>query len=276
MLNELKQRWVAGDHYQPEIQQRIWDRMAQSYSERPIPSFADNYFLQYIQQALPLTKELTTLDVGCGSGVYSMALAPRVGRAVGVDISPRMIEYANARKDDLGLDNTAFHCVDWSLADIDQLEFRGAFDVVFAHMTPAIADFDTFDKFNACSRNLCLMEKPARRADRMQDEVFRLIGIDRSEEQYHGSVLQAFEYLWYQGYCPQFYYHDEVWNAEKTVEEMTAWCVDRAKLHKEQTAMDEKTISAYIAEQAVDGVVQEVTTTTKVTMVWRVKTHDHP
>lgn len=271
ILKELEQRWITGDNYQPGVQQRIWDRVAQSYGERPVPMFEDNYFLQYIEHTLPLTKDLTTLDIGCGSGVYSMALAPRVGQAIGVDISPKMIEYANARSKDLGLDNAKFHCVDWSLADIDALGFRSAFDVVFAHMTPAIADFNTFDKLNACSRNLCLMEKPTRRRDQIQDEAFRLIGLDRSEDQYHGSVLQAFAYLWYKGYCPQFYYHNEVWNGEKTVDDMAAWCVDRAKLHKELTAAEEETIRSYITMQAVDGIVREITTTTKVTVIWRVQ-----
>lgn len=270
-LDALKQQWTADESYQPEIQQRIWDRAAQSYGAHPIPTFEDNYFLQYMEQALPLTKDLTTLDIGCGSGVYSMALAPRVGQAVGVDISPKMIEYANARSKELGLNRAKFHCVDWSRADIDELGFRGAFDVVFAHMTPAIADFHTFDKMNACSRNLCLMEKPTRRKDQLQDEAFRLIGLDRSEQQYHGGVLQAFSYLWYKGYCPQFYYHDAVWNDEKTVDDMVAWCADRAKLHKELTAAEEETIRAYVAQQAVDGLVHEITTTTKVTMIWSVQ-----
>lgn len=270
-LDALKQQWTADENYQPEIQQRIWDRAAQSYGAHPIPTFEDNYFLQYMEQALPLTKDLTTLDIGCGSGVYSMALAPRVGQAVGVDISPKMIEYANARSKELGLNHAKFRRVDWSRADIDELGFRGAFDVVFAHMTPAIADFNTFDKMNACSRNLCLMEKPTRRKDQLQDEAFRLAGINNSQEQFHGGVLEAFTYLWYNGRCPQFYYHDTIWDGEKTVEDMAAWCIDRAKLKKQLTAKDEVVIREFVESQAVDGIVREITTTTKVTMIWRVQ-----
>lgn len=270
-LDEIKRTWKRSENHQSEVQQRMWDRVADSYKKRPIPSFEDNYFLQYMEQELPLTKEMMTLDVGCGSGIYSMALAKRVGKAVGVDISPKMIEYANLQKEELGLKNVEFSSIDWQLADIDELGFRGAFDVVFAHMTPAIADFDTFDKFNACSRRLCLMEKPTRRRDQIQDEVFRLIGIDRSEEQYHGSILQAFSYLWYKGYCPKFYYHEEEWKNEKTLEDMVQWCMDRARLHRELTEEDEQIIRSYLKAKAVDGIVREITTTTKVTVIWNVK-----
>ena len=115
------------------------------------------------------------------------------------------------------------------------------------------------------------MEKPTRRKDQLQDEAFRLIGLDRSEQQYHGGVLQAFSYLWYKGYCPQFYYHDAVWNNEKTVDDMAALFADRAKLQRDLTAAEEETIRAYVAQQAVDGIVREITTTTKVTMIWSVQ-----
>lgn len=269
-LEQLKQTWTAGENYQPEVQQRIWDRVARDYGDLPLPDFETNDFLRLMVQETSLTADMRTLDIGCGSGVYSMALASRVGEACGVDISPKMIDYAKERSQTLALRNTRFSCVDWSQADIDALGLRGAFDVVFAHMTPAICDYETFDKLNACSRNLCMMEKPTRRRDQIQDAAFRLIGLDRSDEQYHGSVLPAFTYLWYKGYCPQFYYHDDVWRGRKTVEDMTAWCADRARLHKELTTEKEAAIRSFMESQAEDGYVQEVTTTTRVTIIWRV------
>lgn len=270
-FEELKQTWTISESYQSDVQQRVWDRVADHYGAHPIPTFEENYFLRYINEAVALTRDLCALDIGCGSGVYSMALAPLIGEAIGVDISPKMIEHANSRCSDLGINNAKFYCMDWSRADIDELGFRGAFDIVFAHMTPAVVDFSTFDKLNACSRNLCLMEKPTRRKDSIQDEAFRLVGINNSQEQFHGGVLEAFTFLWYSGRCPQFYYHDTIWDGEKTVEDMVAWCIDRAKLKKQLTAKDEAVIREFVESQAVDGIVREITTTTKVTMIWRVQ-----
>ena len=141
-LNELKRTWISDS--QPEVQQRIWDRAADSYRARALPSFEDNDFLRQIQNVLPDLNGKSFLDVGCGAGVYALALAKAGGRAVGVDISPRMIEHAKERADTDGIANAEFACLNWSDADIDALGYRGAFDVVFAHMTPAVSDFDTF------------------------------------------------------------------------------------------------------------------------------------
>lgn len=108
----------------------------------------------------------------------------------------------------------------------------GAFDVVFAHMTPAI---------------------------------------DMSEEQYHGDVPQVFTYLWHRGCCPRLFCHDEAWDDQRSTENMVAWCTDRARLRKRLTACEEAAIRDYVRGQAVDGMVREHTTATRVTVVWNVR-----
>lgn len=270
LLEKLKQNWQA-DENAPVIQQRIWNRAAEHYGTLPLPQFEENYFLQEMARSIDLTRNLRTLDIGCGSGVYSLSLAGRVGQAVGVDISPNMIAYANNRAEQLGIENTQFLPVEWQGADIDALGFRGAFDVVFAHMTPAISSFEALDKLNACSRNLCMMERPTRRKNWVMDEAFRLVGIKQTEEQFHGDMPKIFSYLWYTGACPQFYYHEEVWNEPRTTEDMVHWVTERARLEKELTAEEEARIQDFIVAQDQNGQVFEYTTTTKVLAVWHVK-----
>jgi 2-polyprenyl-3-methyl-5-hydroxy-6-metoxy-1,4-benzoquinol methylase len=41
---------------------------------------------------VPLTTELSTLDFGCGTGLVTLALAPRVGTITGADTSPGMLK----------------------------------------------------------------------------------------------------------------------------------------------------------------------------------------
>jgi SAM-dependent methyltransferase len=266
-LNELKKSWVSESN--PEVQRRIWDRSADSYRARPLPTFEDNEFLQRIREQMPEMKGKRFLDVGCGAGVYALALAKEGGNALGVDISPRMIEHAKERALTDGIPNAEFDCVNWQDADIDALGYRGAFDVVFAHMTPAVCDFDTFEKLNACSRGVCLVEKPTRRSDVVLDEALSRIGIGDNGK-YNSDIENTFSYLWNKGYCPAFYYHKEVWNSERTTEDMIAWCTDRARLRRNLNAEDEQTIRQFIESLALDGTVMETVFTTRVTIVWRV------
>jgi len=44
-----------------------------------------------IAARIPLTRDLSVLDFGCGTGLVTLALAPRVGRISGADTSPGML-----------------------------------------------------------------------------------------------------------------------------------------------------------------------------------------
>lgn len=54
---------------------------------------------------------------------------------------------------------------------------------------------------------------------------------------------------------------------------MVAWCTNRAKLHKSLTEAQEKSIRDYVERQATGGMVLERTSTTRVTMLWRLSTY---
>ena len=48
--------------------------------------------VEHLLQALPLEPGMTVLDVYCGVGLFSAFLAPRVGRLVGIELSPEACE----------------------------------------------------------------------------------------------------------------------------------------------------------------------------------------
>ena len=70
------------------------------------------------------------LDLGCGWGRLTFALAPRAGRVVGLDRDAIGIREARKRAAAAGLDNVEFH-----EADVEREEYgRWAPDVISAHL----------------------------------------------------------------------------------------------------------------------------------------------
>ena len=51
---------------------------------------------------------------------------------------------------------------------------------------------------------------------------------------------------------------------------MVAWCTDRALLQKKLTEKEQTVIRSYVESLAVDGMVQEHTITTRITVIWNV------
>jgi ubiquinone/menaquinone biosynthesis C-methylase UbiE len=83
--------------------------------------------------------EATAIDLACGPGTFTRPLAARVGRAVGVDLTPAMVEKARAEAAREAIANIEFVC-----SDVYALPFAaGAADIVtcgyaFHHMTDPV------------------------------------------------------------------------------------------------------------------------------------------
>ncbi len=75
----------------------------------------------------------TVLDVGSGSGMYTLRIAQLARRVTAVDISERMLRILRQDAAALGLDNIEYVHSSW-----EQYHGDGVFDVVFCSMTPAI------------------------------------------------------------------------------------------------------------------------------------------
>jgi SAM-dependent methyltransferase len=76
-------------------------------------------------------RERTVLDVGCGKGRLTFALAEEAGRIIGIDWSDQVIQEAGQHARTLGLDHITFAC-----CDAERIEYRelGPIDLVAAHL----------------------------------------------------------------------------------------------------------------------------------------------
>jgi SAM-dependent methyltransferase len=76
-------------------------------------------------------RERAVLDVGCGNGRLTFALAEEAGRMIGIDWSEQAIEQASQRARRLGLEHITFTCGDAERIDYGEL---GPIDLVIAHL----------------------------------------------------------------------------------------------------------------------------------------------
>jgi len=73
---------------------------------------------------------ISVLDIGCGPGILTVALAPLVEEVVALDLTPEMIAKAKRRSGELGLTNVRFE-----VGRAEELPFAdGYFDVVVTRL----------------------------------------------------------------------------------------------------------------------------------------------
>lgn len=93
--------------------------------------------LEALLRALPLAPGQAWLDVACGPGIVSRALAGRVGAVVGVDLTPAMVAKATAEA--AGLPGLRFVEGDAAALPFPEAAFDGAVTRFSLHHIPAPA-----------------------------------------------------------------------------------------------------------------------------------------
>ena len=107
--------------------EKFWDLVSSKYAASPI---ADKTAYQIKIRKLQsyLSAENVVLDVGCGTGTQCFDLAGNIKKAVGIDISGKLLAIAEQRKTGRKLDNVEF--IKTSL--FDERFHAESFDVVMA------------------------------------------------------------------------------------------------------------------------------------------------
>lgn len=106
-----------------------WDRAGRVWVEHQ--ALLDRIMAEVAQavvEAAGLVNGEAVLDIGCGSGATTFAAAWRTGptgRAVGVDISPALVELARRRAGEDGLEG-----VEFLLADAQTHAFKAEYDAI--------------------------------------------------------------------------------------------------------------------------------------------------
>ncbi|OGP73205.1 MAG: hypothetical protein A2V86_13280 [Deltaproteobacteria bacterium RBG_16_49_23] len=93
--------------------------------------FTDSGVLEQIRAAIRPTNTMSLLDLGCGPGIVTAAIAPEVREVVAFDLTPEMIDKARARCEEAGLKNVRFE-----LGSAEHLPFQNeSFDCVVTRLT---------------------------------------------------------------------------------------------------------------------------------------------
>lgn len=180
--------------------QRIWNACGEAFDcyTTASDSFADNIERPAIQQLIGDVNGARLLDLGCGSGTYSVPFAEQGSDVVAFDLSATMISLARERAHARGVEP------DFRVADIrDPLPFGDAeFDVVFtATALHYVDDIGSFMKeasrvMRPTARLVASVLHPMSTAQFPLADSSQLEGPDPWEGWYFGSPHRSIETPW--------------------------------------------------------------------------------
>ena len=107
--------------------EKFWDKQAEKYAEQQ-QDIKLNDNMDYVSTLKYLNTDDIVLDYGCGAGIVSNAIADKVKEVHAIDISPKMIEVAQRKADELSIKN-----INYAPGTIfDERYQNESFDVILA------------------------------------------------------------------------------------------------------------------------------------------------
>jgi SAM-dependent methyltransferase len=117
-------------------QQRIVSEFTHQSERFNVSPIHTGETLQRLVEFLPLTADAAWLEVACGTGLVSRALAPRVASVRGIDLTPAMIEVARREAARAGLANARFEVGDATRLGLPAASLDGAVTRFSLHHVP--------------------------------------------------------------------------------------------------------------------------------------------
>jgi ubiquinone/menaquinone biosynthesis C-methylase UbiE len=123
-------------HYMPESWNSTekFNREALEWDNKPERQLLARAVAQAIITAVKPDSRMNALEIGCGTGLVSMEIAPLVNHLTAIDTSPEMLGVLNHKIRNAGTTNIETICLD--LASLSQnIEPDKKFDLIYCSMT---------------------------------------------------------------------------------------------------------------------------------------------
>ncbi|MDD4222340.1 MAG: methyltransferase domain-containing protein [Methanomethylophilus sp.] len=258
-LQEIAERWRAP---QTRNAGAVWDARAEHF-DFAVSGPDDPYIALLLREGRLDPARTDVLDIGCGTGVHSLALAGHVCSVRGVDVSSAMVARANRKAAALGLTNAQYEVLDWAAADPAAL---GKFGLVMAHMTPAINSAVTFAKMTSVAAGMCFLTGYVNRNNPIWDRIYEIIGTDGNTES--DKLLFAQDLLWRQNRDPHLFYERRHRDQRLTPADAVVTYVEGARSISPLTSAQEQAIRDCLRFREVDGTVYDVSDPLIATLWW--------
>lgn len=113
----------------------FWNKIAQKYAAKPVPDQSIYEKKLRITQKY-LQPDMTVLEVGCGTGTTALIYASHVKHIRATDFASEMIEIAEKKARNEGIQNITFSCQ----GVLEAIQPKNEYDVIMAHSLIHLVD----------------------------------------------------------------------------------------------------------------------------------------
>lgn len=221
-----------------------------------------------------LNPEWTALDIGSGTGIFTLPLAERLKQVTSLDISEGMQAIIRKKAAEKGLSNIDYTSYNWKTVDIEKEGLNQAYDLVLSSLnTRGICNFETLNKMNQAARKAgCLLAFTGGGSKNHGKALNELILGKQLQTAGGNDILMPFNLIYNMGGRPELSYADIYWDkamdAEAAVE---AICFNFWRFAEIDALMKAKIKEYVYSHLEADGKYHDIATVPVGIMVWDVQ-----
>jgi len=251
----------------------FWDNRADEFNKlvsQGTPDERTRKIIEFMSHNNLLTENSSVLDIGCGPGRFAVEFAKTSTDVIGLDISDKMLDYAQKNAAASNLTNASFRNLNWDEVNLEEYGWRKRFDLVAAINSPGIHDQITLEKMIDASKGYCFLSNFVERSDSVQDVIRTEILKLKDPKFYINTIYSIFNILWLTGYYPNITYVDTDREHVRTIEEARIYY--GTLFETEDNSGDEKNelIKNYLEQISLNGFVRERVRTKTAWIYWKV------
>lgn|GEM_PF-857164 len=211
----------------------------------------------------------TVLDIGCGTGLFSIPIAGIATRVVCMDGSVGMLGRLEKQCREQGISN--IETVGSSWKDFNTNE---RFDLVFSSLCPALNNPDSILRMASYSKRNCAYISSAFHEDGMEIDAWRRLGRDISFKGLDTRFPHGF--LKINGMEPELEFFSSTSEHSCTVDEAESMLASRMGSHVHVSEEVREAISEAVNGRATDGMIVESRKLTLGLLTWRFLCRGYP
>ncbi len=208
------------------------------------------------------------LDIGAGPGSWALLLAETAAEVTALEPAEAMADILEENISSAGADNIRIVRRTWQDTDLDREGWRGAFDLVFASMSPGIDGPGALLAMMAASRRWCYLSTFAGRGPRPWHADLWREFFDEPPGAHRSDIIHPFNLVYAMGYRPHlrftFWDHQRRWSRDEAIGQCTAFLEDYLEL----TPGIEAQVARFVDRRLDGGMLVHMDRICRGTMIW--------
>ncbi|OEF96515.1 class I SAM-dependent methyltransferase [Desulfuribacillus alkaliarsenatis] len=250
-----------------------WEKRAQPFAKNVLGKKGNSRVEKIINwmkgQGVSL-EDIRILDIGSGLGSFTIPFATYAKEVVALEPVTAMTDFLRQEIKNRNITNITIVEEPWETVSIEDNDWIGSFDLVFASMVPGVNDIRTIEKAINCSRAYCYISSFAGKREYIGLRDLWPILFEQEHPPFHIDIQHQLNLIYTMGYNFSF----RVWE-ERRDNEFPAEEAAQELLHQLQLMVDDylynyvdenkqvimKKIADYVDKKTVAGVYKHESVT---------------